>query len=302
MAIASVILFVGFNLEADVTTWEPYRKWGAPSATDIFNGSYWGLLTSNFLHTQLWHIGFNLYWLWVFGNIIERNSKRLNYIILIVTSGIISSLAQLGFSESTGIGLSGIGYALFGFLFVKSRTAPEYTDCLEQKTITLFLVWLVACFVMTWADVWNVGNAAHVSGMIWGMTIAYTAKMSVPRRWSIRMVLFAVIGTSFLWNPFSISWLSHRAYALHENQKLEEAMTLYEKILKRDSTNEFASTNLAQLKKHQLYDSAYKYHVELNYEKARTLYLEILRIYPDDERAQTNLNLLPNELSENEPE
>lgn len=28
-------------------------------------GSYWGLVTSVFVHIQLWHIIFNIYWIWI---------------------------------------------------------------------------------------------------------------------------------------------------------------------------------------------------------------------------------------------
>lgn len=36
----SIALFIGINLEGTLDTWEVYKKWGAPSVTDIFNGDY----------------------------------------------------------------------------------------------------------------------------------------------------------------------------------------------------------------------------------------------------------------------
>ncbi len=50
--LTSIILFIGINLEENLDTWDVYKKWGAPSVTDIFNGDYWGIITSNFLHTE----------------------------------------------------------------------------------------------------------------------------------------------------------------------------------------------------------------------------------------------------------
>lgn len=295
VGLISIGLFVGINLEGNLDSWDVYRKWGAPSSTDIFNGSYWGLITSNFLHTEIWHIAFNLYWVWIFGKKIEFETNNIQYVFLIITAALISSLAQLGFSDSTGIGLSGIGYALFGFLFIKGRTSDEYKGFLEKKTINLFLVWLVLCVFLTQANIWTVGNAAHIAGLIWGMALAYFSQFERIKQWIFGSVLFLIIGSSFLWNPFATSWLSHQAFELHENQKIDEAIVVYKKILKRDSNNEFAKTNLVQLEKGELYDKAYKYHEESEFDKAREIYNEILTLDPNDEWAKENLSRLPNE-------
>jgi membrane associated rhomboid family serine protease len=288
-------LFVGINLESSLESWDVYRKWGAPSSTDIFNGSYWGLITSNFLHTEIWHIAFNLYWIWFFGKKIESETNKPHYVFLIITAALISSLAQLGFSDSTGIGLSGIGYTLFGFLFIKGRISDQYKGFLEKKTINLFLIWLVLCVFLTQANIWTVGNAAHIAGLIWGMALAYLSKFQIAKQWIFGGILFIIIGSSFWWNPFATSWLSYQAYELHENQKIDEAILVYKEVLKRDSNNEFAKTNLAQLQKTKLYEKAYKYHADSDFVKAREIYNEILKLDPNDKWAKENLSRLPNE-------
>src|SRR5688572_26096970 len=92
--LTSIVLFSGINLENNPDTWEIYRKWGAPSSTAIFNGSYWGLITSNFLHTEIWHIAGNLYWLWIFGKKVEFESSTFSYGLLILASALVSSVSQ----------------------------------------------------------------------------------------------------------------------------------------------------------------------------------------------------------------
>lgn len=44
-------------------------------------------------------------------------------------------LAQLIFADTIGIGFSGIGYALFGLLFVKGKATEEYKNFLDRKAI-----------------------------------------------------------------------------------------------------------------------------------------------------------------------
>ncbi|HRH50532.1 MAG TPA: rhomboid family intramembrane serine protease [Panacibacter sp.] len=289
----SIVLFIGINLEGKLDNWEVYKKWGAPSVTDIFNGSYWGLIASNFLHVQLWHIAFNLYWLWIFGKKIEFESNKKFYCLLILSSALVCSLAELSFANTTGIGLSGIGYSLFGFIFIKSKTTEAYKNYLNKRTIRLFIFWLVLCIVLTQTKAWNVGNAAHIGGLLWGMTLAYIAKFDNYKQWLVGFGLLSLLTSSIFWNPFSTSWLSYQAYELHKNQKVDEAMAIYKKILNRDPSNEFAKVNLKQLEIHKLQEKALELHKNRKYEEARQVYNQILSIDPDEQWAKDNLKLLP---------
>jgi len=291
----SLILFTGINLQGNLDTPESYRKWGAPLAPEIFNGAYWGLITSNFVHVEIWHIAFNLYWLWIFGKKVEFETKKPFYVLFILSSALVSSLAQLAFSETTGIGLSGIGYALFGFLFVKSKTADAYKNYLDKRTVGLFLFWLVLCVILSATDIWEVGNAAHIGGMLWGGLLAYTSKYSRVVRWEIGIIYLSVLIILILKGPFSISYLSYRAFGLHKNQQAEAAIEVYKKILKQDPDNEFAKGNLAQLEIYELQKKARELHTKGRYHEARQLYNQILRLDKDNAWVKENLSRLPAE-------
>ncbi len=292
-SLVSIVLFIGINLERPFDNWEIYAKWGAPSPMEIFNGSYWGLITSNFLHTEIWHIAFNLYWLVFFGKKIEFESNKLFYGCLIVTSAYISSVAQLAFSDSTGIGLSGIGYALFGFIYIKSKTDEAYKNYLDKRTINLFMAWLVLCIVLTQTNIWTVGNAAHIGGLLWGMTVGFIPRFNKGIQWTIG-IAFILISTSMIsWSPFSTSYLSYQAYELHKAQKINMAIDLYKRILKRDADNEFAIENLKQLEIYKLSEKALKLHQEYKFDEARIVYNNILKIDTNNAWAKENLKLLP---------
>lgn len=293
---ASIVFFVGFNLERDTTSWEAYKRWGAPSSVDIFNGDYWGLFTSSFLHADILHIAFNLYWLWIFGKKIEfETNNKLYYGILIVTASIVSSSVQLAFSGTTGIGLSGIGYALFGYIYVKSKISKEYDGFLDQRTSSLFIFWLFLCMVLTVTNIWVVGNAAHVGGLFWGAIVAYGSRLNKFVHAVIILIVFTLLTSSIFWTPFSVGWLSHKAYTLHENQQTEEAMIVYKEILEKDPENEFAQVNIKQLEVAKLSHEAYRLHKNKDYKKAKELYIQILNIDKDNAWAKMNLDLLPKE-------
>lgn len=291
--LASIILFIGINLEAKIEDWGIYKKWGSPPPTDIFNGDYWGLITSNFLHTEIWHIAFNLFWLWYFGKKKEFESNKIYYGLIILSSAFVSSVSQLAFSDSTGIGLSGIVYSLFGFIFIKGKTDDKYKNYLDKKTVIIFIFWLVLCIILTQTNVWIVGNAAHVGGLLWGATLAFVSKFKKHWQIAIGIVFLTTLTSLISWSPFSISYLSHKAYELHKNQKFEEAIVIYKKILERDSDNEFANENLKQLEVDKLSKQAFELHSAGKYNEARQLYNKILSIDKDNEWAKNNLNILP---------
>lgn len=291
----SIILFIGINLEDKSNTWAVYKKWGSPSVTDIFNGSYWGLFTSNFLHIEIWHIAPNLYWLYIFGKKIEFESKKHFYLLLIISAAFVSSLSEISFGNTSGIGLSGIGYCLFGFIIVKSKTTETYKNFLDKRTIRSFIFWLFLCIILTQNKAWKVGNAAHISGFLWGMSLAYLSKFDNYRQWGVGILLVAVLISSIFFSPFSTSWLSHQAFELHKNLKVEEAMSIYKKILQREPDNEFAKINLKQLEIHQLQERALKFHTSQKYKEARQVYNELLSIDPNEQWAIENLKILPNE-------
>ena len=291
----SIILFIGINLEGKPDTWTVYKKWGSPSVTDIFNGSYWGLISSNFLHTELWHIAPNLYWLYIFGKKIEFESKKTFYGLLIISAAIVCSLSEFSFANTSGIGLSGIGYCLLGFIIVKSKTTDAYKNFLEKRTTRLFVFWLFLCVILTQTKAWNVGNEAHISGILWGMTLAYLSKFVNSRQWTVGILLVAVLVSSTFFSPFSTSWLSHQAFELHKIQKVEEAMTIYKKILQIKPGNEFAKINLKKLEIHKLQEKANKLHTSQQYKEARQVYNELLSIDPNEQWAIDNLKILPND-------
>jgi membrane associated rhomboid family serine protease len=58
---ACVVVFVGLLDEPNRDSWDGLEKWGYFSIGKILDGSFWGLVTSTFVHLELWHLAFNLY-------------------------------------------------------------------------------------------------------------------------------------------------------------------------------------------------------------------------------------------------
>lgn len=291
--LASLVLFIGFNIDG-LSSQEAYKKWGAPSFIDIFSGSYWGLITSNFLHTEWWHILFNLYWFWLFGKKIEFHSNKLFYGFLLLSAALTSSVAQMIVSGASGIGLSGIGYALFGFLLVRSRYDNAYKGFLTNRTITFFLFWILLCLVLTKTGVLAVGNGAHVAGLLWGILLGFSSMYRRQVFIPVSIVLLASLTAFAFLGKYSIAKRCYDAYQYHKNQEVDKAMVAYQNILKLDPTNEFGKENLLQLKIYKLSLAENESEARMKYDDARKRCNEILQLDRDNEWARAALSRLPN--------
>jgi membrane associated rhomboid family serine protease len=74
------------------------------------------LITSQFLHGGLLHLGGNMLFLWIFGNNVEDKLGHVKYLIFYITCGVLASLSQWYFSQNSGIPSLGASGAIAGVM------------------------------------------------------------------------------------------------------------------------------------------------------------------------------------------
>lgn len=88
------------------------------------------LVTSQFLHAGFTHVGFNMLFLWIFGNNIEEELGSLKYLIFYIACGVLAALTQWFFSAMSGIpslGASGAIAGVMGAYILKFPNAKVIT-------------------------------------------------------------------------------------------------------------------------------------------------------------------------------
>lgn len=129
----------------------------------------WRLLLSTLPHVDPVHLFFNLYWLWSLGTIVEYVWGHARTLALFVLLGASASAAEFAFSVG-GVGLSGIGYGLFGFFWALNKS-ERFRMVVDRRTVWVFVMWFFLCIVMTQLKFMNVGNIAHGAGLVVGWTV-----------------------------------------------------------------------------------------------------------------------------------
>lgn len=148
-------------------------------------GEYWRLLTPMFLHFGVFHLAFNSLWLWEFGRRIEAGVGSFHLLMLIVVSGAASNWGQYYFGgPSLFGGMSGVLYALLGYLWIRHRLAPNPVLALPRGIIVFMLVWLLLCLsgIVDLFMRGSIANAAHVTGLVTGMALGALFAFSSGRR------------------------------------------------------------------------------------------------------------------------
>jgi membrane associated rhomboid family serine protease len=154
---------------------------------DVRRGQLWRFVTSALLHGDALHLIFNLYWLWVFGTLVEAAFGHVRTALLLTFLAFASGAASYAL-EDGGVGLSGVGYGLFAMLWVLSRRRghddPRFAGAVDVNTVTLFVMWFFLCAVATYYGTMNVGNVAHGAGAAFGalVGIAVSSRAGAPRR------------------------------------------------------------------------------------------------------------------------
>jgi membrane associated rhomboid family serine protease len=166
-------------------------------SAEIRRGQLWRLLTAIFPHLGILHLVFNLYWLWILGTVVERVFGHTKTILLFVLFAIGYNSLDFAFDRG-GVGLSGVGYALVGLLWVLSARDERFKGAIDKRTIDLFIGWFFICIVTTLTHIFVVANVAHpagaVLGVLVGFAIADPARRLAYGASTLMLVLFGLWG------------------------------------------------------------------------------------------------------------
>ena len=171
--------------------------WGADAGPLTLHGQLWRVLTSNYVHGGIIHIGLNMWCLWNLGSLAERVFDRWTYFLTYSACGVAGSMASVWLHPRiVSVGASGaifgIAGALIAALYLGKLPVPPAALRGTLKSLLTF----AAYNLFFGAVVPVIDNSAHIGGFLAGLAIGaalarhLVAPPSVRNAW--RLGVFSV--------------------------------------------------------------------------------------------------------------
>ncbi len=156
---------------------EVLLRLGAQDAGRIWQGEWWRLVTSIFLHAGPVHLLFNGFSLYALGRILEPALGTRRFLVLFFVSGLTASLATLVFvTDVLSVGASGAVFGLAGLLLADELTRRRLYRRVEPvgerrwrpraSIVPVLLINLALGFVVP-----HINNYAHIGGLVGGFLL-----------------------------------------------------------------------------------------------------------------------------------
>jgi membrane associated rhomboid family serine protease len=143
-------------------------------------GEWYRLITSMFVHENIWHLGTNMLSLYWIGIPVESRLGRVRYLLTYLTCGIVGAAVSYAFLSwnASSLGASGAIFGLLGVLTVLALREKLNI----QPIITVILLNLAFDFAIPGID-WHAHLGGLGAGLLLGAALAYAPRRPGLTRW-----------------------------------------------------------------------------------------------------------------------
>lgn len=182
LVLVNLLVFVGFVF-GQPDPYEIHQRYGfSPHAPQA-----WTLLTCIFFHTDLGHLLFNLFFLWLFGSAMEDALEWWLFLLTYFACSLAANFLYWGMAvvarwEAPTVGASGAIAGLLGLFAVRF-----YTARLRLGKLQMSYLWLIGLFVgkelfggvrdLAVGAAPTAGHWAHLGGFGLGMLYGFLARL-----------------------------------------------------------------------------------------------------------------------------
>jgi rhomboid protease GluP len=147
-------------------------KWGADAGPLTLHGQLWRILTSNYVHGGIIHIGLNMWCLWNLGSLAERIFDHWTYFLTYTACGLAGSLASLWLHPRiVSVGASGAIFGIAGALIAALYLGRLPVHPAALRGTLKSLITFAAYNLLFGAAIPFIDNSAHIGGFLAGLGI-----------------------------------------------------------------------------------------------------------------------------------
>lgn len=134
----------------------------------IGDGEVWRLLTAVFIHAGFLHLIFNMFSLYVFAPIVEKELGKFKFLIMYLSSGILGNIFTYLLEDDTysSVGASGAVFGVLGSILALAIINWNKNEELKKTIIPVIVVSIILTFLQP-----NINETAHIGGFLSGLII-----------------------------------------------------------------------------------------------------------------------------------
>ncbi len=144
------------------------------------------LITSMFVHADIFHFIFNMAFLWLFGDNVEDKFTRWGYLAFCIGGGLFANFLYTLFnwgSMTPLVGASGFISGIMGAYLIFYPQANITLFCMGRTTEVSALVYLAGWFVLQLIGAFThedpgIAWLAHIGGFVFGIIVAFIKKIN----------------------------------------------------------------------------------------------------------------------------
>jgi membrane associated rhomboid family serine protease len=154
---------------------DPGSAQGYYAARGVADGAWWQLLTSTFVHVEVWHIFFNMMALYLLGPQLELVLGRLRFAAVYLLSGRVGSATVywLATPASLTVGASGAIFGLMGALLVLALKVGGNVQGLLTLVAVNGVITVLGAQYISWQG--------HLGGLVGGVALG-AVMVYAPRK------------------------------------------------------------------------------------------------------------------------
>ncbi|MEM1213511.1 MAG: rhomboid family intramembrane serine protease [Planctomycetota bacterium] len=137
----------------------------------------WQFVTYQFLHNDIWHLGGNMIFLFVFGNHVEDRLGKVAYLCFYLAGGVLAGLTHVLTSEAPVLGASGavagVSGAYLAWFPLSNITLAFFFvfGSFEVSGMVLILFYIGMDLFLNFTGVVNIAYEAHLGGYFYGFAL-----------------------------------------------------------------------------------------------------------------------------------
>ena len=150
----------------------------------------WALISSAFMHANLFHLAGNGIMLWLFGDNIEDKYGWKTFLLIFLLSAIVGNLVHVAANFGSSIGCLGASGGVYGIMaaylvFFKSSKVWWVVLFVRVKvSLVLFLLFRIGVDIYGLLfSIENIAWFAHIGGFLTGLCIGYLVKNQTLKNW-----------------------------------------------------------------------------------------------------------------------